>query len=257
MCLTHLDKAICSPRRVYTGVSSCMNTHRCPRGGAITHHRVACVVVPGAPQLADNKEKSRHHSQMMRSPSHVLLTWTGQTRQKARSLAAVAWLPLDCRAPPGATPSESSQSPTVPATLQIFLRVHGGRSADIGCKAVEVGVGSFSGLSPAKSPLEAFFFSPLSILLHRALVLALLQPSGNFQPLQKGCCAVCLPTFRFPGLSGLLLSNTMSSLVLGVLRNLDLSNSYTWPLSMKLGTEYMSLFSPTMSPGVPLIFWGT
>lgn len=91
-------------------------------------------------------------------PNHVLLTRTGPTRQKARSLATVAWLPLDCRAPRGAAPPESSQSPTVPATRQIFLPVRGGRSADTGCKAVEVGVGSFSGLSPAKSPLETFFF---------------------------------------------------------------------------------------------------
>lgn len=182
-------------------------------------------------------------------PNHV---WTGPTRQKARSLATVSRLPLDCRAPRGAALSESSQSPTVPATRQIFLPVRGGRSADTGCKAVEVGVGSFSGLSPAKSPLETFFFSYLSILSHRAPVL----PSGDFQLLQKGCCAVCLPTFRFPGLSGLLLSDTMSSLVLGVLRNLEFSNPCTWPLSIKLGTEQISL-SPTVSPGAPLIFWGT
>lgn len=105
-------------------------------------------------------------------------------------------------------------------------------------------------------PFSFSFFFKLSILSHRAPVLALLQPSGDFQLLQKGCCAVCLPTLRFPGLSGLLLSNTMSSLVLGVLRNIDLSNSCTWPLSIKLGTEQISL-SPTVSPGAPLIVWET
>lgn len=136
----------------------------------------------------------------------------------------------------------------------MFLPFRGRRSADAGYKAVEVG--SFSGLSPAKSPLDTILFSCFHSFIQGPGSWPFCRHSGtDFQLLQKNCPAVYLPTFRFPGLSGLRLAKTMASWVLDVLRGLDLSDPCTCPLSMKSGTERISLVTHS-GPGSPFNLLG-
>lgn len=151
-CLTHLDKAICRRRKVYTGVGTVYRESL--RGRTKLHghpqmpekasgHRVSRLDVQGPGIVGratgwEQRENNHRLSQMVQSPSHLLLRWTRKSRQKARALAAICWLQLNC----STNPQRSATRPETSLSSKVFSPFSDVFASQLWKKLVDVGPGA-------------------------------------------------------------------------------------------------------------------